>query len=453
MLVVLAAFGVYQRLWTFVGQRDYEAVVKGVVVATLVVVGAIALLHPVQTPPTFDVPPQHGEPGLDGGDAAGQRDRAVPAAALALLIGARFLVHLVVEGRVRNFRVAKGARDVLDRRRRRGRPAGRPRAGAQPAAADAPGRVHRRRSAQARAQGRARAARCSARPRPSELTRVLDEVEPDEVVIAIPSAPGTVRARVVAACRERGIPVRTTPTVFELLQDGAGQLRVTRQLREVQVEDMLGREPVRDGARARRRLPDRPGRDGDRRRRLDRQRAVPPDRPRRPAPAGPRRPRRGQPVRDSPRARGGASRSHAPCRCSPTARRRSACARSSPSTARRRLPRRRLQARRDDGDATRSRRSATTRWPRGSWPGSPASSASETFVLVSTDKAVKPATVMGASKALAEWAVEAAAATLSRDDATPQCASATCSAPPAPLSRSSAARSPPAVPSRSPMRA
>jgi FlaA1/EpsC-like NDP-sugar epimerase len=33
-----------------------------------------------------------------------------------------------------------------------------------------------------------------------------------------------------------------------------------------------------------------------------------------------------------------------------------------------------------------------------------------TFVLVSTDKAVTPATVMGASKALAEWAVEAAAA-------------------------------------------
>jgi FlaA1/EpsC-like NDP-sugar epimerase len=33
----------------------------------------------------------------------------------------------------------------------------------------------------------------------------------------------------------------------------------------------------------------------------------------------------------------------------------------------------------------------------------------KTFVLVSTDKAVKPATVMGASKALAEWAVDAAA--------------------------------------------
>src|SRR5438270_11449876 len=63
-------------------------------------------------------------------------------------------------------------------------------------------------------------------------------------MIADPSAPRTLRARVVAACREQGIPVRTTPTVFELLADSAGQLRVTRQLREVRVEDILGREPV-----------------------------------------------------------------------------------------------------------------------------------------------------------------------------------------------------------------
>jgi FlaA1/EpsC-like NDP-sugar epimerase len=36
-------------------------------------------------------------------------------------------------------------------------------------------------------------------------------------------------------------------------------------------------------------------------------------------------------------------------------------------------------------------------------------SGAKRFVLVSTDKAVNPATVMGASKALAEWAIEAAA--------------------------------------------
>src|ERR1700716_1648216 len=40
-LVVFAAFGQYQRLWTFVGQRDYEAVVKSVLVTTLVIVGAL----------------------------------------------------------------------------------------------------------------------------------------------------------------------------------------------------------------------------------------------------------------------------------------------------------------------------------------------------------------------------------------------------------------------------
>src|ERR687889_1165006 len=75
-----------------------------------------------------------------------------------------------------------------------------------------------------------------------DLPRVLEDVEPDEVLIAVPSAPGTMRARVVSACRARGVPVRTMPTVFELLQDGG---RLTRQIREVRVEDVLGREPVR----------------------------------------------------------------------------------------------------------------------------------------------------------------------------------------------------------------
>ena len=76
----------------------------------------------------------------------------------------------------------------------------------------------------------------------TELPGVLEDVEPDEVLIAIPSAPGTLRARVVRACRERGVRVRTMPTVFELLQTGG---RFLRQVREVRVEDVLGREPVR----------------------------------------------------------------------------------------------------------------------------------------------------------------------------------------------------------------
>ncbi len=75
-----------------------------------------------------------------------------------------------------------------------------------------------------------------------ELPEVLEDVEPDEVLIAIPSAPGELRARVVSACRARGIAVRTMPTVFELLQTDH---RAVRQLRDVQIEDVLGREPVK----------------------------------------------------------------------------------------------------------------------------------------------------------------------------------------------------------------
>ena len=74
-----------------------------------------------------------------------------------------------------------------------------------------------------------------------EIGRVLDETGPHEVVIAIPSAPGELRGKVVAACRERDINVRTLPTVFELLRGG---VQLTKQLREVQVEDVLGREPI-----------------------------------------------------------------------------------------------------------------------------------------------------------------------------------------------------------------
>jgi FlaA1/EpsC-like NDP-sugar epimerase len=74
-----------------------------------------------------------------------------------------------------------------------------------------------------------------------EIGAVCDRLLPDEVVIAIPSAPGVLRGKVVAECRERDIPVRTLPTVFELLRGG---VQLTRQLREVRVEDVLGRDPV-----------------------------------------------------------------------------------------------------------------------------------------------------------------------------------------------------------------
>jgi FlaA1/EpsC-like NDP-sugar epimerase len=75
----------------------------------------------------------------------------------------------------------------------------------------------------------------------AELPRILGENRPDEVLIAIPSASGGVRQRIVDITRKVGVPVKTLPGIYELI---SGDLDLTRQIRPVQVEDMLGREPV-----------------------------------------------------------------------------------------------------------------------------------------------------------------------------------------------------------------
>src|SRR5579859_375413 len=97
MLLSLGAFGAYQRLWKFVSQRELEAVVKGVFIATLVVVGEIAVFHPVQTAPSPGHPSRAVT--LPGGVIA-----LFLLISLAFLLGSRVLVHLVVEGRLRSFR-------------------------------------------------------------------------------------------------------------------------------------------------------------------------------------------------------------------------------------------------------------------------------------------------------------------------------------------------------------
>jgi len=45
--VILALARVYQRRWRYAGQRDYEALARAVVVATVALVGAVAILRPV----------------------------------------------------------------------------------------------------------------------------------------------------------------------------------------------------------------------------------------------------------------------------------------------------------------------------------------------------------------------------------------------------------------------
>ena len=75
----------------------------------------------------------------------------------------------------------------------------------------------------------------------NELSNILDTQQVDEVIIAIPSAPGNIIRLVNDACRQKGIASRTMPGIYELI---GGKVSVNR-LREVDITDLLRREPVR----------------------------------------------------------------------------------------------------------------------------------------------------------------------------------------------------------------
>ena len=75
----------------------------------------------------------------------------------------------------------------------------------------------------------------------ADLDHVIRDRRPDEVLIAIPSAPGQLRARIVETARALDVPVKTLPSLSDLV---SGDADLARQLRPVEVEDVLGREPV-----------------------------------------------------------------------------------------------------------------------------------------------------------------------------------------------------------------
>ena len=74
-----------------------------------------------------------------------------------------------------------------------------------------------------------------------DIGRVVDIKRINEVIIALPSAPGKVVRQVSDICRLKGVPFRTMPGVYELI---GGKINVGR-LREVEITDLLRRTPVR----------------------------------------------------------------------------------------------------------------------------------------------------------------------------------------------------------------
>ncbi|MFA9399927.1 MAG: polysaccharide biosynthesis protein [Acidobacteriota bacterium] len=217
-IAIFYIFGLYQKWWRFVGGRDIVRIVQAVTISSLLLIVAFAVIQPFAD-------------GLP-------RSVAVTDYLLTMMLiaGARLATRLFKERPGRGSRIARG-REILVVG------AG---SGGQMVVRELRLNPHLGETAIGFVDDNTgmrgmRIEGIRVLGTTSEIETILDETEPDEVVIAIPSAPGTLRGKVVAACRDRQIRVRTLPTVFELLRGG---VQLSQQLREVQVEDVLGRDPV-----------------------------------------------------------------------------------------------------------------------------------------------------------------------------------------------------------------
>lgn len=221
-VICFAIVGMYRHWMRYSSQREYLKIAEGTVLAVLALIGYVAIVQPVVVP-----------------SVEGFRPLSVPSGVLvlfgllmgALLTGSRFVAHLLFMGGLSGWRTRRNGRKVLI-------------VGAGDGGHLLYSELRKNPDLGYRAIGFV-----DDNKKGSDifgttfaLGEVLEDIEPDEVMIAIPSASGELRGRVVRACREHGVPVRTVPTVFELLQGGN---HLTRQLREVRVEDVLGRNPVR----------------------------------------------------------------------------------------------------------------------------------------------------------------------------------------------------------------
>jgi len=73
-----------------------------------------------------------------------------------------------------------------------------------------------------------------------QLPAHVQRLKIDEILIAVPSATGVQMRRFVKVCEQTNLTFKTVPTLRDLIS-GYAQIR---QLRDVNVEDLLGREPV-----------------------------------------------------------------------------------------------------------------------------------------------------------------------------------------------------------------
>ena len=74
----------------------------------------------------------------------------------------------------------------------------------------------------------------------SKIPRLIERSDVDLVLLAIPSATSRQMRRIVELCEQSNVPMKTLPSLKDLPSGRAG----LSALREISIEDLLGREPV-----------------------------------------------------------------------------------------------------------------------------------------------------------------------------------------------------------------
>jgi len=73
-----------------------------------------------------------------------------------------------------------------------------------------------------------------------DIPRLVKKLQIDEVIIAAPSAKSPVVRQIVDACKEAGVEYKTLPGVMELID---GEVDIGK-IRKIDISDLLGRDPV-----------------------------------------------------------------------------------------------------------------------------------------------------------------------------------------------------------------
>lgn len=73
-----------------------------------------------------------------------------------------------------------------------------------------------------------------------DIPRIVEEGNIERIILAIPSAPGKVIKQIVEICQQTEAEIQILPGMYDLIE---GNVTVSN-IREVQVEDLLGRDPV-----------------------------------------------------------------------------------------------------------------------------------------------------------------------------------------------------------------